>query len=789
MPTESGGMMAQERAPDASDGQTGETEKCKGYGHTVVVPVSNETGMQPLIDLALSLACPDHGRVLALLLAMGEPEEHALRLHQIEPSIDSLREAGRPVDLVVHTSISQTRGILDATRELRADILLLDARLPAEGGAKLGTVVENIIPVSPCPVILYRPGESHRVGRIVVPIREGCEAHSASQLALALERRLKVPVEALFLEMESPKSEPAYWDETRQMEATLFGQSDKPRVTQTVIKVTSPVEGFVSHARDDDLAVADVSEQAEWQSWLWEDSSLDAVRRWPGAFLFNASGEMVLPKSWLDKLGSWLQPKVTQFEEEELTRDADESSYSSLDFQVLIIVSAILAAFGLLLNSNAVIIGAMLVAPLMTPLIALATGLVVGSLGIMRQAAGTLLLGILASLLVALLVGWISSTSIVTAEMAGRGNVTFLDMGVALASGVIGAYAKARKDIPSALAGVAIAAALMPPLVTVGLAVSFREWPLAQGASLLFLTNIVCITLAAWATFRWLGLHPGKGDDPTARRRASAILVAFLVAILVALNIQTIDTAASGRIESVLRESFQQAELVSYEVRQSEPLEVVATVRQAVGNLDDSSEIIEAQRSLEELLEAPVELSVVLEPVLNADVATANLVFADQIDQILDRQLQSGEVIDSVFVVGNPTIVFALVSTDTDPGSEPFASEIENAEAAMTEAAGVPVELHVLTAAAQVDSQVDTSNEAFSEIIESTLNEELQNSELVGFTFEVGNPFIVEATISTELDSASEELRAGMEAAEDALSDALGITVLLGVTVRPEGLP
>ncbi|GAH40361.1 unnamed protein product, partial [marine sediment metagenome] len=188
---------------------------------------------------------------------------------------------------------------------------------------------------------------------------------------------------------------------------------------------------------------------------------------------------------------------------------------------------------------------------------------------------------------------------------------------VALASGFIGAYAKARKDIPSALAGVAIAAALMPPLVTIGLAISFREWALAQGASLLFLTNIVSITLAAWVTFLWLGLRPGKKYDPVATRRASTLLVLLLVVILVSLSFLSIDTAASGRIESALRDSFQQAELVNYEVRQSDPVEVVAVVRQPVGNMDDSSEVVEARESLEELLDEPVKLSVVFEPLVD----------------------------------------------------------------------------------------------------------------------------------------------------------------------------
>ena len=217
----------------------------------------------------------------------------------------------------------------------------------------------------------------------------------------------------------------------------------------------SRVGWHIAHAADDDLAVTDIDEQAEWEAWLRGDVSLDALRMWPGGFLFNASQAAILPRSWWQKLGSWLKPTVTQFEGAELEQDADEASYTSLDYLVLIVIAAILAAFGLTLNSGAVIIGAMLVAPLMTPLIAFATGLTVGKIGIMLQAAGTLLKGIIAALLVALLVGWISTTEIVTPEMAGRGNVTFLDMGVALASGFIGAYAKARKDISSAIAGMA----------------------------------------------------------------------------------------------------------------------------------------------------------------------------------------------------------------------------------------------------------------------------------------------------------------------------------------------
>jgi len=192
---------------------------------------------------------------------------------------------------------------------------------------------------------------------------------------------------------------------------------------------------------------------------------------------------------------------------------------------------------------------------------------------------------------------------------------------------------------------------------------------------------------------------------------------------------------------------------------------------------------------LKELLSEPVKLSVVLEPLVDADVAAVNLEFQNQFDKILEQTIQSGKLVDSVFIAGNPTIVFALVSTGADPGIDPFVSEIKSAEASMNEAARVPVELQILTTGIQVGEQTATSNAAFTEVIEMTLTENLQSSELVDFTFEVGNPFIVEVTIATELDSTSEELLTEIEAVEDALSDALGITALLDVTIQSEGEP
>jgi hypothetical protein len=95
----------------------------------------------------------------------------------------------------------------------------------------------------------------------------------------------------------------------------------------------------------------------------------------------------------------------------------------------------------------------------------------------------------------------------------------------------------------------------------------------------------------------------------------------------------------------------------------------------------------------------------------------------------------------------------------------------------------LPVKLQILTTDTAVSTEVDASNAVFAEIIEQTLNTSLKQYELASFTFEVGYPFIVEATILTELDQDSEEFFIGIATAEEALSEALGVPVLLDVIV------
>ena len=278
-------------------------------------------------------------------------------------------------------------------------------------------------------------------------------------------------------------------------------------------------------------------------------------------------------------------PQLTLVEQNELIWSAEKNGSSNLDYIVMIVLSAALATLGLLTNSVAVIIGAMLVAPLMSPISSLSTGMATGILHITRRASVTLFTGVTLALLISLVMGAALPIDTPTDEMLARGSPNLLDAAIALVSGWVAAYATARKGIPAALAGVAIAAALMPPISTIGLGIALRDIDLAFGANLLFLANIAFIIAAQYSTFLWMGMRPTEDRAGVTLNRSRAWwIVLFLVtlSVLVAfvrLGSQAIDEAHIR--ERLQAEAFHGASIVDYHVISSVPLSVQLIVQSA----------------------------------------------------------------------------------------------------------------------------------------------------------------------------------------------------------------
>ena len=203
------------------------------------------------------------------------------------------------------------------------------------------------------------------------------------------------------------------------------------------------------------------------------------------------------------------------------------------DYLTLSVLSALIGTLGLLLDSAAVIIGAMVLAPLMAPIICLSMAALRRDFGLLRQSATAIGVGVGLSLAVSALVALLVPMRMLTPEIAARLAPSLIDLGVAVFSGVAGAYAYARESIMKSLPGVAIAVALVPPLAVAGIGVGWWDGGIVLGAGLLFLTNLVGIALAGAATFMVLGYGPVKRTTHGLLYPAAA---AVLVAIPLALS-------------------------------------------------------------------------------------------------------------------------------------------------------------------------------------------------------------------------------------------------------------
>ena len=178
-----------------------------------------------------------------------------------------------------------------------------------------------------------------------------------------------------------------------------------------------------------------------------------------------------------------IAPPMDRDQRTELADDLRLGSKPNLEFLGLMSAAAMLASFGLLQNSGAVVIGAMLIAPLMTPILGAGLALAQGNKPLFQSAILTVILGFVGALVSSLLFGWLClffdsfdmlfKTPEITPEMWARCKPSPLDFCVGLVGGVAASYARTRRHLSSALAGAAIAAALVPPIATAGLQIAF----------------------------------------------------------------------------------------------------------------------------------------------------------------------------------------------------------------------------------------------------------------------------------------------------------------------------
>lgn len=222
---------------------------------------------------------------------------------------------------------------------------------------------------------------------------------------------------------------------------------------------------------------------------------------------------------------------------EELYAEIAQGARIDVNFVLMVIASTVVAAIGLLESNVAVIIAAMLIAPLLGPNVAMAFGAILGDRRLLFHAALASIAGMTLSIVSAAGIGLVFPVDTIGAELRARTELGYSDMLVALAAGGAGALSLTTR-LPAAFTGVMVAVALLPPATALGYTLGSRECELAAGAAALLMANVVCVNLAAQLVFLIKGIKPRRWIERRAAQQSVLISLAIagcLLTLLVAI--------------------------------------------------------------------------------------------------------------------------------------------------------------------------------------------------------------------------------------------------------------
>ena len=607
--TEPGSEQAPESAAD-------HVAPVPDYARTILVPIANPDTATALLTIAGSLADVEEGRVVAVAVVTDDTlaEERQGALEELEEIVESTGWLpGVTFEMVTRSAATVARGILDAGAEYGADMILLGVRQTRRGDVSLGPVVESVMSTASADVVVVRiqPGATNPIGavtRIIAAVDGSDESRAAVRVGLMLGSSIGAKVHVIHVVgSEVPRAVGL-----ATIERSLDGVEDGGSCSRELVVANDVSHGILARAEESDLVIVGAHVGRHVLQWGSEAPATALLRDAPGPVLTVA--RKVEGRTLAGIVGR-IRPKLTALEQDSVIWHSERLAGMGVDFVLLMAVSGLLASFGLLQNSPTVVIGAMLVAPLLGPLTAISIGLVTARLRLSRRASLTVLSGAVIAVVCGWILGLIVPLESPTAEMLTRASPTLLDAGVAISAGAVGAYATARKEIPAALAGVAIAAALVPPLCTIGLGLAIGDLTLAGGAVLLFVTNTISVAVVGFGVFLWFGMRPDKQSTKQRRRALSLGIVGVLTLAMVLVVLDAVQDARVAVIaEQDLAGIFPDAEVVHLDYAAGDPIRLVATLR--TDRTITRSQVAAVERGLEIRFDTEIDLSVVVETVV-----------------------------------------------------------------------------------------------------------------------------------------------------------------------------
>lgn len=479
------------------------------------------------------LARANNGELLGVVILDARVEPGSAEFQQAQTTLAesaSLCESNEKVDQLIISSAKEGRTFHSLVQTAQVDLLITDLDAP----------YWETLSHLPCTVAALRFSEEtaeniqmHGFRRILMPTSGGPNTVHALQFLTPIDAT--VSIDTLFISRESQGIHEDELGRTR-LDRMLNLADATERVNSKVVRAKSAGDGIVSASQEGyDLMILGSSLESSLDKVLFGDIVTRVVRESKVPVMVVREPK-VRSNQLLSQLDIRLRRYVPRLGREQriaVYERIREAAKPDLDYFVLITLSSAIAALGLVLNSPAVVIGAMLVAPLMSPIVATGMALILGDVRFLRFAAGSALRGALVAIIVGVFIGIMPGDNM-TGEVLARTQPGLLDLGVALFSGLAGAFALSYWQAAGALPGVAIAAALVPPLASVGISFAEGQWELGLGALLLFLTNYVTIALASALVFVVFGFRPNPTAKAERRTQWRSAQVAVLSLVILA---------------------------------------------------------------------------------------------------------------------------------------------------------------------------------------------------------------------------------------------------------------
>lgn len=544
------------------------TTSSANFQYHIVAAVRGPDDFRPLLNIGYSLAKPKGGKLTIITVRETEQQHEWLKIPK--PLTDI------PIEIEMLESHSAARAILRYVRQKSPNLLLIGwSGTPPRRGFLLGSTLDHIIQQIACNLAVVKadptwPDEAFfkkDTMKVLVPTAGGPNTPLAMNLAMNSSKKSQIT--SIYV---VPKT--AGGASLKEREAWLAEVTEPwahaPGFKTKIVRSDDILRGVLAEAAKCDITMLGITNENIFSNLLFGAIPQQIAAKNPGTTIlvknFDGSFGSIARRMWWQ--ATHFLPNLSFDEQVEVYKQIRRGARPKIDYFMMIGLAAGIATLGLFLDSPAVIIGAMLVAPLMAAIVGIGLGTIQADGKLLGLAASATIRGMLLAIAMGLVIGLILPDSEPTKEILSRTQPSLFDLGVALISGFAGAYAICRRDMSASLPGVAIAAALVPPLATVGIGISRPDMEIAQGALVLFLTNLVAITAASGLVFFLLGFRPHLNKRGGLRVFSSGLVSSIILLIVMAwvlwaLSINSFKQAALERtIDRILTEEIEKVKIL-----------------------------------------------------------------------------------------------------------------------------------------------------------------------------------------------------------------------------------